>query len=124
MLRLGCTTSPRLFHGAVGLPRFELAMAELRELDVSEPLNTDPQVISSCPPRLPNDDGRLDSPSLLAALLKAAPSLRRLSAHGWGKGYPGESSAFALAQALASHPVSLHKLSVSSLGSAVLRSSS
>ena len=120
VLRLGRTTSPRVFHGAVGLPRFELAMAELSELDVSEPLKTDPQVISSCPPNLPNDD----SPSLLAALLKAAPSLRRLSAHGWGKGYPGESTASALAQALASHPASLHQLSVRSRGPAALRSSS
>ena len=84
-------------------------MAHLRELDVSEPLD---------------DDERLDSPSLLAAIVKAAPALRRLSAHGWGKGHLGESTASALARVLASHPASLHKLSVSSLGPAVDCSSS
>ena len=108
MLRLGRTHSPRVFHGAVGLPGFELAMAQLRELDVSEPLN---------------DDDRLDSPSLLAAILKAAPFLRRLFAHGWGKGYRGESTASAMAHVLAAHPVSLHKLSVSLLVPAFLRRS-
>ena len=106
MLRLGRTTSPRVFHGAVGLPKFGLAMAEVRELDVSEPL-------SMCPSSLPNGDRHLDSPSLLAAIVKAAPSLRRLSAHGWGKGYLGEAAA-----------ISLHKLSVSSPGPVILRSSS
>ena len=75
-------------------------MSGLRELDVSDPV-LDPRG---------SLNSRADSLALLGSIIEATPSLRRLSAHGWGKGFPD--TATALAQALALHPVSLHSLSV------------
>ena len=101
MLLLGHTASPKLFHPEAVLSHsFKAVMSGLRELDVSDPV-LDPRGTSN---------SRADSPALLGSILEAAPSLVRLSAHGWGKGFPG--TATAMAQSLALHPVSLHSLSV------------
>lgn len=101
MLLLGRTASPKIFHPNAILTRsFKAVMSGLRELDVSDPV-LDPRG---------SLNSRADSLALLGSIMKATPSLRRLSAHGWGKGFPD--TATALAQALALHPVSLHSLSV------------
>jgi hypothetical protein len=95
VLLLGRTCSPEMFRSEAVLSHsFKAMMSGLRELDISEPV---PNPICILATLLPN-------------ILEATPSLRRLSAHGWGKASPGIASA--LAQGLALHPVSLHSLSV------------
>ena len=101
MLLLGRTASPKVFHPEAVLSHsFKAVMSGLRELDVSDPVLDPRDSLNS----------RADSPALLVSILEAAPSLRRLSTHGWGKGLPGTGTT--LAQTLALHPVSLHSLSV------------
>ena len=101
VLLLGRTASPKVFHPEAILSHsFKAVMSGLSELDVSEPV---------LGPKGSVNIWAAD-PALLGSILEAAPSLRRLSAHGWGRGFPGAASV--LAQTLASHPVSLHSLSV------------
>ena len=101
VLLLGRTASPKVFHPEAILSHsFKAVMSGLLELDVSEPVLGPKGSVNIW----------ADSPALLGSILEAAPSLRRLSACGWGKGSPGAASA--LAQTLALHPVSLHSLSV------------